>query len=105
MRKLDELPICNKTKRDRGAFIDHLVKRLGVSPDDARKILAYMDRHKIINRRSPEKAMIREGYYAELRNNGFKVRETIMSLAVKYDVSISFVSGIIYDRDLPPHKF
>ena len=81
------------------------MERLQVDPQSATKIVAYLDMHKIINRRAPEKAMIRERYFVELRKNNGRVRETIMQLAVIYDVSISFVSGIVYDRNVPLHNF
>jgi transcription initiation factor IIE alpha subunit len=82
-----------------------LTKRLGTQEEETRKIIEYLDRHKIINRRAPEKAMIRETYYKELREQDYKVRETIYELSAKHDVSYSFVSGIIYDKESPPHKF
>jgi uncharacterized protein (UPF0147 family) len=94
-----------KMERDRSQFIEHLSERLGVDFESAKQIVEYFDAHKIINRRSPEKAMIRENYFIVLRENNGKVRETIMELAVRYDVSISFVSGIVYDRNVPLHKF
>ena len=94
-----------KKNRDRTEFIKHLKQRTSIDEESARVIIEYLDKHKIINRRAPEKAMIRETYYKELREQNYKVRETIHELSAKYDVSYSFVSGIIYDKDSPPHKF